>query len=171
VGLLVALAYPDRLARLREGERLRYRLSGGRGVRLRENDPLAGTPWLAVAHLDAGQEEGRIFLAAPVEPEDLSLLARPVENVAWDARNGVLLAQRELRIGEVVLAREPLVRLEPSKRREVLCQVVRTEGLGLLPWTEELRQWQARVLSLRSWRPQEGWPDVSDTHLLETLEE
>jgi ATP-dependent helicase HrpB len=171
VGLLVALAYPDRLARLREGERLRYRLSGGRGVRLGEDDPLVGTPWLAVAHLDAGQEEGRIFLAAPVEPEDLSPLARPVENVAWDARNGVLLAQRELRIGEVVLARKPLLHLEPSKRREVLCQVVRTEGLGLLPWTEELRQWQARVLSLRSWRPEEGWPDVSDTHLLQTLED
>ncbi|MGK0619565.1 ATP-dependent helicase HrpB [Meiothermus cerbereus] len=172
IGMLLALAYPDRLARLREGgEPLRYRLSGGRGVRLDQDDPLAGTPWLAVAHLDAGQEEGRIFLAAPVEPEHLTPLARPVENVAWDARNGVLLAQRELRIGEVVLAREPLVRLEPSKRREVLCRVVRTEGLGLLPWTEELRQWQARVLSLRSWRPQEGWPDVSDTHLLETLED
>ncbi|MCX7803311.1 MAG: ATP-dependent helicase HrpB [Meiothermus ruber] len=171
VGLLVAQAYPDRLAHLREGDRLRYRLSGGRGVRLGEDDPLAGTPWLAVAHLDAGQEEGRIFLAAPVEPEHLAPRARPVEHITWDARNGVLLAQRELRIGEVVLAKEPLARLEPARRREVLCRAVRSEGLGLLPWTEALRQWQARVLSLRSWRPQEGWPDVSDAHLLETLED
>lgn len=171
VGRLVALAYPDRLAGLREGERLRYRLSGGRGVRLGEDDPLAGTPWLAVAHLDAGQEEGRIYLAAPVEPEHLTPLVRPVEHVVWDARKGVLLAQRELRIGELVLAKEPLSDLEPGKRREVLCQVLRSEGLALLSWTEELRQWQARVLSLRSWRPEEGWPDISDTHLLETLED
>lgn len=171
LGRLVALAYPDRLACLREGERLRYRLSGGRGVHLGEDDPLAGTPWLAVAHLDAGQGEGRIYLAAPVEPEHLTPLIRPVEHVAWEARKGVLLAQRELRIGELVLAKEPLPDLEPSKRRGVLYQVVRSEGLGLLSWTEELRQWQARVLSLRSWRPKEGWPDVSDTHLLETLED
>ncbi|GIW36459.1 MAG: ATP-dependent helicase HrpB [Meiothermus sp.] len=171
VGMLIATAYPDRLARLREGERLRYRLSGGRGVRLDENDLLAGTPWLAVAHLDAGQEEGRIFLAAPVEPQDLAPLARPVETVAWDAQTGVLLAQRELRVGEVVLSREPLPRLDPAQRLEVLCRVVRTEGLSLLPWTEELRQWQARVLCLRSWRPEEGWPDVSDEHLLDTLED
>lgn len=171
LGLLVAQAYPDRLAQLREGDRLRYRLSGGRGVRLGEDDPLAGTPWLAVAHLNAGQEEGRIFLAAPVKPEHLAPLARPVEHIAWDVRNGVLLAQRELRIGEVVLSKEPLAHLEPARRRGVLCQAVRSEGLGLLAWTEALRQWQARVLSLRSWRPQEGWPDVSDAHLLETLED
>jgi ATP-dependent helicase HrpB len=158
------------LARLRDGERLRYRLSGGRGVRLDENDLLAGTPWLAVAHLDAGLEEGRIFLAAPVEPSDLTPLARPVETLAWDARSGVLRAQRELRVGEVALAVEPLRHPDSARRREILCQVVRTEGLELLPWTEELRQWQARVLSLRNWRPEEGWPDVSDTHLLETLE-
>ncbi len=171
VGMLIAMAYPDRLARLREGERLRYRLSGGRGVRLDENDLLAGTPWLAAAHLDAGQEEGRLFLAAPVEPSDLTPLARPVETIAWDAQGGVLLAQRELRVGEVALAREPLRQVDPARRREILCQVVQAEGLTLLPWTEELRQWQARVLSLRRWRPEEGWPDVSDRHLLETLEE
>lgn len=171
VGMLIAMAYPDRLARLREGERLRYRLSGGRGVRLDENDLLAGTPWLAVAHLDAGQEEGRIFLAAPVEPQDLAPLARPVETVAWDARNGVLLAQRELRVGEVVLSKEPLRQLDPARRRAILCQVVRAEGLALLPWTEELRQWQARVESLRRWRPEEAWPNVSEEHLLDTLED
>lgn len=171
VGVLIATAYPDRLARLREGERLRYRLSGGRGMRLDENDLLAGSPWLAVAHLDAGLEEGRIFLAAPVDPQDLATLAQDVETVAWDAQTGVLLAQRELRVGEVALSRKPLPRLDPARRLEVLCQVVRTEGLALLPWTEELRQWQARVLCLRSWRPEEGWPDISDEHLLDTLED
>ncbi|MCS7069647.1 MAG: ATP-dependent helicase HrpB [Meiothermus sp.] len=170
VGRLLAMAYPDRLARLREGERLRYRLSGGRGVRLDENDLLAGTPWLAVAHLDAGLEEGRIFLAAPVAPSELLPLARPVETVAWDARSGVLRAQRELRVGEVVLAAEPLRHLDAARRRKLLCQVVHAEGLALLPWTAELRQWQARILSLRRWRPEEGWPDVSDEHLLATLE-
>ncbi len=170
VGLLVALAYPDRLARLREGERLRYRLSGGRGVRLREDDPLASAPWLAVAHLDAGQEEGRIYLASVVEPQDLQPFTRELKLVTWDTQSGTLVARAEQRIGEVVLSSKPLRNIHPHERKQILCQAVRSEGLGLLSWSEELRQWQARILSLRSWRPEEDWPDVSDAHLLETLE-
>lgn len=171
IGLLLALAYPDRVARMRTGEPQRYRLSGGRGVRLADDDPLQGQPWLAAAHLDAGSEEGRVFLAAPVRPEDLEPYARSVEVVGWDARAGVLLAQRERRIGEVALWVEPLEQIPGEERLRVLCQVVRSEGLDVLPWTENLRQWQARVLSLRAWRPEEAWPDISDGHLLETLED
>ncbi|MFZ5992640.1 MAG: ATP-dependent helicase HrpB [Deinococcota bacterium] len=171
IGLLLALAYPDRVARMRAGEPQRYRLSGGRGVRLADDDPLQGQPWLAAAHLDAGSEEGRVFLAAPVRPEDLEPYARSVEVVGWDARAGVLLAQRERRIGEVALWVEPLERIPSEERLRVLCQVVRSEGLDVLPWTENLRQWQARVLSLRAWRPEEAWPDISDGYLLETLED
>lgn len=171
VGLLIALAYPDRLARLRDGERLRYRLSGGRGVRLGEDDLLAGVSWLAVAHLDAGREEGHIYLAAVVQPDDLRPFARSLETIAWDTQSGALVAQIEQRIGEVVLSSKPLRNINPRQRNELLCQVVRSEGLEVLPWSEELRQWQARILSLRSWRPSENWPDVSDAHLLKTLED
>ncbi|RDI95256.1 ATP-dependent helicase HrpB [Meiothermus sp. QL-1] len=169
VGRLLALAYPDRLAVLRPGERLRYRLVSGRGVRLSPNDPLAGAPWLAVAHLDAGVEEGRIFLAAPLEPEALLPLARTVEVVEWDEQRGVV-AERQQRVGELVLFREAL---EPSLEQKgpLLCRVVRQKGLALLPWTEALRQWQARVESLRHWRPLEAWPNLSEAHLLETLED
>lgn len=170
VGLLVAQAYPDRLAQLREGDRLRYRLSGGAGYGWART-----TPWpapLAGRGPSGCRPGGRAHLSGCSGRARASgPLARPVEHIAWDARNGVLVAQRELRIGEVVLSKEPLAHLEPARRREVLCQAVRSEGLGLLPWTEALRQWQARVLSLRRWRPEEGWPDVSDAHLLETLED
>lgn len=169
LGLLLALAYPDRLARQREGDPHRYRLSGGRGVRLEEGDLLLGSPWLSVAHLDAGSEEGRIFLAAPVHPKDLEPFAREVEVVEWDYRGGALVARRERRIGEVALSSEPLREIPEGRRVEILLEVVRSEGLGLLPWSANLRQWQARVLSLRRWNGEE-WPDVSDEHLLHTLE-
>ncbi|MER3482157.1 MAG: ATP-dependent helicase HrpB [Meiothermus sp.] len=169
-GLLISLAYPDRIARLRKGSRARYRLSGGRGVKLLEDDPLAGTPWLAVAHLDAGTDEGRIFLAAPVHTEDLKPFAQSVEVVGWDARAGALVARRERRIGEVVLESEPLKQVPEEQRLGILVQVVRSEGLEILSWTEAVRQWQARVLSLRAWRPEEDWPDVSDAHLLRDME-
>lgn len=169
-GLLLAQAYPDRVAQLREGSRTRYRLSGGRGVRLLEGDPLAGSGWLVAAHLDAGDEEGRVFLAAPVHPEELKPLAQTVEAVGWDAKAGALIARQELRLGQVLLESQPLQHLSEARRVAILLEVVRSEGLELLPWSEALRQWQARVLSLRSWRPQEGWPEVSDAGLLEGLE-
>ncbi len=170
VGLLLALAYPDRVARLRDGQKTRYRLSGGRGVRLLKDDALQGEPWLAVAHLDAGTDEGRIYLAAPVHPSDLEPFSQPAEVVEWDSQQGVLIARLEHRIGQVALSVKPLKSVSQERRTEVLARVIRSEGLSLLPWNEELRQWQARVLSLRTWRG-EPWPDVSDKNLLETLED
>ncbi|MER3462670.1 MAG: ATP-dependent helicase HrpB, partial [Armatimonadota bacterium] len=134
-----------------------------------EGDPLLGSAWLSVAHLDAGNDEGRIFLAAPVRPKDLEPFGRELEVVEWDYRAGALVARREHRVGEVALSSEPLREIPEGRRAEILLEVVRSEGLGLLPWSENLRQWQARVLSLRRWNGEE-WPDVSDEHLLQTLE-
>lgn len=173
VGLLLALAYPDRIARLREGQRMRYRLSGGRGVRL-SDDALQGEPWLAVAQLDGGTDEGRIYLAAPVHPDDLEPFSQPVEFVDWDNQQGALVARLEHRIGQVALSTEPIKTIPKEKRKAVLARVLRSEGLGLLAWSEEMRQWQARVMSLRKWRGEkasEEWPEVSDAHLLETLQD
>ncbi|MDX2008158.1 MAG: ATP-dependent helicase HrpB [Meiothermus sp.] len=170
VGRLLALAYPDRVARLREGQGLKYKLSSGRGVRLNEYDPLQGQPWLAVAHLDAGEAEGRVWLAAPAHPDDLEPFGKTAEVVEWNPQLGTLVAQREFRIGEIALRTEPLRQVPEELRLRTLLRVVRSEGLGLFTWSEGLRQWQARVLSVRRWRG-EGWPDVTDMQLLESLED
>ncbi|MBB6099027.1 ATP-dependent helicase HrpB [Deinobacterium chartae] len=171
VGALIALAYPERVARRREQDRHRYRLAGGRGVRLEESDPLSGSDWLAVAQLDAGAEEGRVYLAAELDPTALEAHARDLEVVRWDARAGTLVAQRERRFGELIISTRPLNEVPPAQRLTALLEALRTEGLGLLNWTPQARQWQARVLSLRSWRPDEAWPDVSDSGLLASLED
>ena len=170
VGLLVSLAYPERVAQRRAGGEARYLLAGGRGARLPEGDGLAGHPYLAIAHLDAREAEGRIFLAAPLDPARLEARASWHEVVAWDGRAGALVARRERRVGRLVLEHEPLKEVPPAHKTRELCAAVRVEGLDLLPWTPETRQWRARVLSLRHWRPAEGWPDVSDAALLEDLE-
>ncbi|WP_425147430.1 ATP-dependent helicase HrpB [Deinococcus sp.] len=173
VGRLVALAYPERVAALRPNEQARYLLAGGQGVRLPEADALAATPLLAVAHLDSRliQGEGRIYLAAPLHESDILERVTTLEAVRWDARNGTLLAQMERRLGAILLGAEPLRNIPPDLRSAALLSAVRQEGLTLLRWTDAARQWQARVLSLRVWRPQEGWPDVSDAALLDSLED
>ncbi|ULH15840.1 ATP-dependent helicase HrpB [Deinococcus sp. KNUC1210] len=176
VGRLVALAYPERVAALRPGEQAqasKYLLAGGQGVRLPDADSLAGTPLLAVAHLDARQVqgEGRVYLAAPIHEADVQERISLHQTVRWDARSGTLLAQTERRLGAIVLAAEALKVVPPELRTAALLAAVRQEGLERLHWTDAARQWQARVLSLRAWRPQEDWPDVSDEALLARLED
>ncbi len=170
VGRMIALAYPDRVARRRNEGAGRYKLALGRGVLLPEHDPLAAHEWLAAAHVDAGQQaEGLIHLAAPVRPEDLQLYVVEREVVGWDARQGALIAQREWRVGELTLAARPLPQPAPARRIAVLCDALRREGLDMLEWTDAARQWQARAQSVHLWRG-DPWPDVSDAALLANAE-
>ncbi|GEM44644.1 ATP-dependent helicase HrpB [Deinococcus cellulosilyticus] len=170
LGLMLAWAYPERVAKLREGEHLRYRLANGRGVRLKEHDPLQGEPWLAVAHLDSGTDEGRIFLASILNIFELKADFREVETVSWDSRSGTLVARKDTRYLELVVESTRISHIPEEQRIQVLCQALRSEGLHLLSWNETSLQWQARVQSLHLWRTSEGWPDVSDQALLDTLD-
>ncbi len=175
VGLLLALAYPDRVARRRDGGAERYLLANGRGARLMAGDPLTGCDWLVAAQLDAGASEGRIWLAAPVRPDDLEIhLAvrlRMIAEVAWDERQAAVIARRERRLGALALNRVPLTDADPELLRRAMLAGVRQLGLDSLPWSRDLREWQARVLSLRHWFPEGGWPDLSDAWLADHLDD
>lgn len=175
VGLLLALAYPDRVARRRDGGADRYLLANGRGARLLAGDPLLGRDWLVVAHLDAGVSEGRIWLAAPVDPSDLetqlAARVRTVAEVHWDDRQATVVARRQRRLGAVILDSAPLASADPVLLRQAMLAGVHRMGLDSLPWSDELRDWRARVLSLRHWFPTDGWPDVADGWLAEHLDE
>ncbi|MNZ95661.1 ATP-dependent RNA helicase HrpB [compost metagenome] len=126
-----------------------------------------------------GQREERIYLAAALDPALFeSILSEQVsvrDELDWDEREGVLRAERQRRIGELVLSREALPGLDEAARGKALLGLVRRKGLELLPWTPELRQWQARVLLLRRLDLEKGasseWPDVSDAALLDSLED
>ncbi len=174
VGLLLALAYPDRVARRRDGGGERYLLANGRGARLATGDPLLNRDWLVAAQLDAGASEGRIWLAAPVDPADLTrhLAARirTVREVGWDERQAAVVARRERRLGALVIDGGPLTDADPEALRRAMLAGVRQLGLDSLPWTAELQDWRARIASLRHWFPEEGWPDLSDAGLAAHLD-
>lgn len=170
VGKLIVEAYPERVGQQQEKHGVRYKLANGRTAALPQHDPLMREAWLAIADLDAGTKEGKIFLAAPVSKTHLLTHAREQETVKWDRERGMITAQLESRIGNVVLATRPLQKIPDELRIKILCEAVREEGLKILNWNESHTQWQARVLSLRAWREDESWPDVSDVALLETSE-
>ena len=169
VGKLLAAAYPERIAKREQGTR--YRLANGRAARLNDHDPLTHEDWLAAAHLDAGTNEGRIYIAAPLDPDDVMHLAYEKKVIAWDSQKGVLIARKEMRVGEIIAESSPLDKIPEEERINILCNAVRSEGLLLLPWNEDAEEWQARVMSLRKWRSNEEWPDVSNAQLIETVDE
>lgn len=171
--MLVALAYPDRLAQRRASGG--FRMANGRGAVLPDEDPLARQDWLAVAEVGGGGVDGRIFLAAPISQSEIeSLFAdqiETVETVAWDSRVDAVAAHRQQRLGALVLSESGLREAAPERVAAALADGVRQSGLAALPWTAEARQLQARIALLRALDGADsGWPDISDAALRETLD-
>ncbi len=173
-GLVLALAYPDRIARRRPGGEPRYQLSNGRGAFFGEVEPLATADWLAVADVDGDKREARIFLAAPLSMADIEEsfadLIGVRDEVAWDAREEAVRARRVRRLGALALKDEPLADADPALMVQALISGIRGIGLHALPWTRESLSLRARVNFLRRNAP-EAWPDMSDQALLDGIDE
>jgi ATP-dependent helicase HrpB len=173
-GLLVGLAYPDRIAKRRAGSVGGFLLGNGRGAILPPTDPLAAADWLAVAALDGAPRNAAIFLAAPLtlpEIEDgFADRIRWIDRVDWDGRAQAVVARREQRFGALVLRQVPLAEPDPARQAEALLDGVRQLGLEVLPWTADLRAWCARVGFLRRIEGAAGWPDLSPQALLDDLD-
>lgn len=165
-GLLLVYAYPERIAGARPGTNARFQLANGSYAMASHTDDLAHEQWLAVAHLDARSGDGKIFLAAPLNPKDLLPMVEERENISWDTRKGGVVATRDLRIGSIVLQSKQIESPNQEKIIDALCAAIEKEGINLLNFSEEVVQWQNRVLSLRQWHPNNEWPDVSTTTLL-----
>lgn len=175
-GILLALAYPDRIAQRQGGNDARYVLANGRGALFATPDPLGSEPYLAIAELDGGAQWAKIELAAPVSQAEIERLYADqiveTETVSWDEKTQAVQAMRQRRLGGLILSQHNLSKPDPALIATALLQGVRQAGLSCLAWTTELRQWQARVQFLRRTDgPGSSWPDLSDEHLLQTLDQ
>lgn len=173
-GQLLALAYPDHIAQRRRGSEARFLLSNGRGAFLPAEDRLAREEFVVAAELDGKAREARIFLGAALSlaalEEVLGAVIRDEEFVSWDNSAQAVQARRQRRLGALVLEDKPQAAADAEKIKAVLCEAMRAAGSGVLPWTPELRQWQARVQLMHELEP-EQWPAVDDAALLQSLEE
>lgn len=173
VGLVVALAHPDRIARLRPSGTA-YLMASGTGATLSGQDvALTGLPWLAVADADRtpGRSDATVRSAAPLD-EDLAVLAAPSlvhveETVTWES--GQVVARRTTALGAIELATSRLT--DPSP--DLVVRAVRTgldrEGLSVLTWSGAATRLRARLAFLRT-AIGDPWPDVSDEALLAGLD-
>lgn len=171
VGALLALAYPDRIAQRRSGSDTRYLLRNGRGAALAEPGTLSRSEYLVAADLDDRGAESRIYLAAPLTPEELAsdvgdLLVRQ-EEVTWDDDAGAVRSVATTRLGAIVVRESAMQDADPEAVADTLLHGIRQAGLGALPWSDAARDLRRRMEFVRTIDP--AWPDVSDEALLATI--
>ncbi|MFF2089133.1 ATP-dependent helicase HrpB [Paenibacillus sp. NPDC058174] len=170
-GLLLAFAFPDRIAQRRNDGR--YLLANGRGAALPELQPLSRAAYLVAAELDDSGTESRIRLAAMLQAEQLQLAAgeqiEVQDSVEWDASAGAVRARRRQRLGALVLKEGPLPQPHPEQVAMALLEGIRQSGLGLLQMSKQSSQLLARM-RLMSGRNKD-WPDISEETLLATLDD
>jgi ATP-dependent helicase HrpB len=168
-GLVVGLAYPERLARARQPGAASYLMAGGTAAELSPDSSLAGAAWLAIAVADRapGQASARIRLAALVDEVTAREVGAPLlatdDEVAWSGTE--LVARRVERLGALVLAERRLKAPDRALVEAAVLDALRTEGLSALNWTAGARQLRDRLVFCRHVFG-EPWPDVSDEALL-----
>ena len=170
-GLLLAFAYPERIAKARGGQG-EFRLVSGRGAFLEPTDALAREPWLAVAERGGGDRRDRILLAAPLE--EAELLAAFTHQLTAEDRleespGGKLRTKRLTRLGQLTVRESVNDSPDPALIAAALADRVRAEGAGVLPWGAASEAFRQRVAFLRAYDT--GWPDLSDAALVASLDD
>ena len=168
IGAILALAYPERIAKNRGGAAGAFLLANGRGAQLDAASPLSREPYLAVAELTGSAAAGRILLAAPMTFAEIEarfadrIVTR--DEVTFDPASASLRMRRLRRLDAIALAEQPMPVAANEHAARLLAQGIARLGIERMPWTKSLRQWRDRVMFLRAAEGDE-WPDLSDTAL------
>jgi ATP-dependent helicase HrpB len=172
VGTLLALAFPERIAKNRGGGAGAFLMANGRGAFVDAASALAREPFLAVAEFTGTASAGRILLAAPISLGEIetsfvdAITLR--DEIGFDSASLSLRGRRTRRLGAIALSEQPFP-VEPSEENaRLLAEGIVSIGLDRLPWTDAIRQWRDRVMFLRANEP-DVWPDLSDERLGETV--
>lgn len=172
-GALIALAYPDRIAKAR-GKPGDYVMANGRGAAMEPHLALARQPFIAVAEIAGGAASARILAAAPITPDEIESLAgdriEAREEIVFDAAAKALRARSVRRLGSVLLGERPLPVPATEDAARALARGLAGLGIVALPWSDAARQLRDRVTFLRHAEGSE-WPDLSDDALADTIED
>jgi ATP-dependent helicase HrpB len=174
-GLLLALAYPDRIAQLR-GESGRYLLTSGRGARVATPQSLASAEFIVIADLEGGEREALIRLAAPLTRAELerhfAVSIETRERVGWDAREQAVVMRHERWLGAVLLEERRLENPDQEQVLQAMLSGVRELGIEQLPWTPAAQALRSRIRFAAQFdhSKQARWPALDNAHLQADLE-
>ena len=166
-GVLLGLAYPDRIGRRRPGAEARYQLSNGRGALFVSAESVAREEFIVAVELDDREREAQIRLAAPLSRADLLQYFAPqlrrADELTWDARTEAVTARRVIRLDELLVEEKPLNDVPRDASAAAMLEGVRSLGLEALPWDDDARDFLARSEFVRKLarKDVEGWPDSS----------
>jgi ATP-dependent helicase HrpB len=170
-GRMLALAFPDRVARNRGNGS--FVLANGRGASVDQTSALAKSPYIAVAELTGTAASGRILLAAPITQDEIETqFADHIEiddEITFDKSAMALRARRRKKLHAITLSEQTLQVSPSAETARVLAEGFVAAGIDKLPWTKPLKQWRDRVMFLRATSP-DKWPDLSDTALADSYE-
>ncbi len=169
-GLLISTAYPERTARKKENSIGKFQLANGKTASMEKNDNLAHEEWLGIAQVDLRDTEGKIFLAAPIEPQQIKSKLSEQEKIFWNNKEGVLQASMELKLGNLVVESKPLPNPNPEEVKKVIYTLIKNDWEQLLHLSDRFLNLQNRILSLSLWNPEELWPDCSSEKLFKNPE-
>jgi ATP-dependent helicase HrpB len=165
-GVMLAFAFPDRVARNRGAGT--FVLANGRGAAVGQASALARAPYIAVAELTGTAASGRILLASPITQSELELrFAGQIESadeITFDRNAMALRARRKRTLHAITLSEAPLTLPPSAETARVLADGLIAAGLDRLPWSKPLQQWRGRVMFLRK-AEGDPWPDLSDDAL------
>jgi ATP-dependent helicase HrpB len=165
-GVLLSLAFPDRVARNRGNGS--FVLANGRGASVEQTSALSRAPFLAVGELTGTAANGRILLAAPITLAEIERrFAHEIDaedEIVFDAASMSMRGRRKRKLHAVTLG-EQTMQLQPNaETARVFADGLAQAGLGRLPWSKALQQWRDRVMFLRK-AEGDAWPDLSDAAL------
>ena len=181
-GVVLALAYPDRIGRRRPGGADgRFTLANGRGAHFAEPQGLARQDLIVAVDLDDRERDARILLAAPLSraeiEEHMSERLRRRESVEWSSRDQAVIARRTVELDAIVLEEKPLPEIPVEAARAAMLTGVRELGIDSLSWSREARDLQTRIEFVRQLQLPAGtsseratWPPVSDADLAASVE-
>ncbi len=175
-GGLLALAYPDRIAKAR-GKPGEFLMVNGRAAALEAHERLARESWLSIAEIAGRAGGARILAAAPISLDEIEKIAAHAietrDETTFDRTSAALKSRRIRRLGALVLNEQPLGIAGPGAAR-VLAEGIAALGIERLPWSKAQKQFRDRIMFLHkaNERAQDNpWPDLSTQMLAETAVE
>ena len=175
LGLLLAVGFPDRIAKNRDNQG-RFRLANGQGAMMEHSHSMSDTPWILAPLLlqNVHYADVRILLALPIDIDEISAtFPELIENnttVEWDEKRGTLVAWQQRQLGRLTLSQRQLDKPNKQQMQQALLNWLRDNGLNALALNEETQQLFIRLSLAKKWCPEALLPDLEETVLLETLE-
>lgn len=175
VAILVANAFPDRIAQVRAHQLGRFLLANGHGAEMRAEESLASSDYLvAIELMRSHSDSSTIFSAIELDIHQLKRLCPErcyqLDVVDWDEQKGRLVAEQQQKLGKLIIDRKSLPEPSSEKMTQALLSFIRRKGLSVLHWSPQSLETLERLRCASDWLPEQEWPELAEKGLIEHLE-